>query len=93
MKSGSSRRGISLVELLIVMSACSVLLSMSVMLMHRMFHAHRRGTAATAQERTLWRLETAFRHDVLAAREVQGRGDDLPPEVLARLDMGNAQTF
>jgi type II secretory pathway component PulJ len=93
MKFRSARRGVSLVELMVTLSACSVLLSMCAMLMHRMFHSHRRGTVATAQEQTLWRLETAFRRDVLLARAVQGAQDDLPAEVFVRLDMGNSVTI
>jgi type II secretory pathway component PulJ len=93
MKLRFSRRGVSLVELMVTLSACSVLLSMCAMLMHRMFHSHRRGTVATAQEQTLWRLETAFRRDVLLARAVQAARDDLPAEVLVRLDMGNSETI
>ena len=60
----SARKGISLVELLIVMSAATVILTISAALVHRIMHAHAKARAFINVERISLRLANAFRSDV-----------------------------
>jgi len=62
-------RGVSLVELLVVMSAASIILSLSAGLIHRAMHAETKARALTAVERAAIRLSHAFRHDVNRASD------------------------
>ncbi|WP_425614074.1 type II secretion system protein J [Anatilimnocola sp. NA78] len=67
----TNRTGVTLVELLVTMSACAVLLTLSITLLHRMLHVQKRAIAATDIQRTLWRLETTFRSDVHRAQPAE----------------------
>ena len=58
------RRGVSLVELLVVMSACSVILTMSASLIHRAMRTHAQTRAFFNVERSAMRLFEQFRRDV-----------------------------
>jgi hypothetical protein len=62
------RRGISLVELLVVMTACTVIFTTSAGLIHRMMHADSRARAFYDVERSALRLSRQFRADVHQAR-------------------------
>jgi hypothetical protein len=58
------RKGISLVELVVVMSAATVILTISAALLHRVMLAHSAARAFSDVERTSLRLANAFRSDV-----------------------------
>jgi prepilin-type N-terminal cleavage/methylation domain-containing protein len=61
----SSRRdGVSLIELLVVMSATSIILSLSAGLIHRIMHAESKARSLGTIERTSLRLANTFRRDV-----------------------------
>src|SRR5437762_4378350 len=60
-------RGVSLVELIVVMSAASVILSLSAGLIHRIMHAETAARSLATVERTSLRLAAALRRDVNAA--------------------------
>lgn len=58
------RCGVSLVELLVVMSAATVILTLSTGLIHRLMHAQSKARALADVERTTLRLGNDFRRDV-----------------------------
>jgi hypothetical protein len=62
-----TRRAVSLVELLVVMTACSVVLTMSASLIHRIMHAQTKTREFFDVERSALRLSSQFRRDVHAA--------------------------
>jgi hypothetical protein len=61
------RRGISLVELMLTLSACCVILTMSAALIHRALHAQSKSRRFFDGERNAQRLGESFRRDVHAA--------------------------
>jgi hypothetical protein len=61
---GVVRNGISLAELVVVMSAATVILTISASLLHRIMLAHSVARAFTDVERTSLRLANTFRSDV-----------------------------
>jgi len=84
------RRGISLIELLLVMSAASVVLTLSASLIHRLLHAQTTAASIADVERSALRLGEAFRRDVHQATRVSvGSTDDL----LFGLEMPDDQTI
>jgi hypothetical protein len=60
----STRRATSLIELLVVMSACTIILTMSAGLVHRAMHAQTAARAFFDGERSALRLSAQFRADV-----------------------------
>lgn len=64
----SSRRGVSLSELLVVMTACSALLTLSSSLVCRMMRLHVDSRAYESAERNANRLADNFRRDVHRAQ-------------------------
>lgn len=58
------RRGVSLIELLVVMSAATVILTLSTGLIHRIMHAQSKARGLAEIERTTLRLGNRFRRDV-----------------------------
>jgi hypothetical protein len=58
------RRGVSLVELLLAMSACTFILSLSVALIHRVMHAQSSARRFDDVERSAARLASSLREDV-----------------------------
>ena len=58
------RRGVSLVELLVVMSAATVILTLSTGLIHRVMHAQTKARHLADLERTTLRLGNELRSDV-----------------------------
>jgi hypothetical protein len=58
------RRASSLIELLIIMSACSLVLTLSAALLHRAMHIQSRSRAYVDAERSATRLSHQFREDV-----------------------------
>lgn len=66
----ATRRGLSLSELLVVMTACSALLTLSSGLVCRMMRVHIDARAYNDAERNATRLSDSFRRDVHRARSV-----------------------
>lgn len=65
------RRGISLVELMVTMSACVVILTLSVTLIHRAMHAQSKSRLFFDVERSSQRLSESFRRDVQSASSAE----------------------
>jgi len=63
----TTRRGTTLVELLIVMTGCAAFLSLSGQLLHRALKTQSESRRFFDAERTAWRLAEDFRRDVHAA--------------------------
>lgn len=64
-----SNRGVSLVELLLALSACGVILTLSTGLIERIMRAEMRSRDYVNVERTALRLSNMFRRDVWQAAE------------------------
>ncbi|WP_254512295.1 hypothetical protein [Anatilimnocola floriformis] len=79
------RRGISLVELIVVMSGCAVLLSLSAALLQRVMQAQIRSRSDADLQRTLLRLDQMVRSDVHAAADAEVDPAKLPTGVVLRL--------
>ena len=75
----SRRRGISLVELMLTLSACCTILTLSAGLIHRAMHTQTKARRFADGERSAWRLGQAFRLDIHAADRAtpgdEGAGD------------------
>ena len=63
----STRRGVSLVELMVVISVITILFSMVGVVFHRLFQSEQVSMRAALTERTISRLSDHFRRDVHAA--------------------------
>lgn len=87
------RRAISLIELLLTMSACSVILTMSATLIHRAMHAQSKARAIFDGERAALRLSEHFRRDVHAATAAETDGMSLGAGVVLRLTLPDRQTI
>lgn len=66
----STRRGVSLVELLVMLSACTTLLTLTGSLLHRAMRVDVQARANSNAERTTMRLSEQFRQDVHDAATV-----------------------
>lgn len=86
----AKRRGISLVELLLTMTACAVILTLSAELIHRMLHAQSRARAVQDGQRSAFRLERSFRNDVHQATRIQTT--DAAKESLLVVQLPNSRT-
>lgn len=64
------RRGHSLIELLVVMSAASTVLTLSAVLIHRTMHLSSQTRAFNAEEATAWRLSGLLRSDAASAASI-----------------------
>jgi hypothetical protein len=82
----NKRRGTSLIELLIVMSACTVVLTLSAELIHRVMRVQSRSQAFANSQRSAQRLSTAFRNDVHSASHYETDPDRLGENGLIRLN-------
>jgi hypothetical protein len=67
----NSRRAASIVELLVIMSACTVVLTLCGVLLQRAMHIQMRSRARADVERSALRLSDQFRRDVHQARAAQ----------------------
>lgn len=85
-----ARRGVSLVELLVVMTACTALLTTSAVVLHRMMHAQTKTRAFLAVQRNGLRLSEQFRGDVHRAKSAAT--DDLPAGTIVRLQLDESQS-
>src|SRR5206468_8588477 len=84
------RRGASLVELLVVMSACTSILTTSVVLVHRVMHVQSKARSSLAAQRSALRLSEQFRRDVDQTHDALA--NDLPAEVVLQLQLPEKQT-
>jgi type II secretory pathway component PulJ len=82
----NNRRGTSLIELLIVMSACTVVLTLSAELIHRVMRVQSRSQAFANSQRSAQRLSTAFRNDVHSASRYETDPERLGENGLIRLN-------
>lgn len=85
------RRGISLVELLVTMSACCIILTMSATLIHRMLHVQSRSRAFQNAERSALRLERSLRRDAHQTREVIPNKEPQQAELLLQFELPKQQ--
>lgn len=85
-----ARRGVSLVELLVVMTACTALLTTSAVVLHRMMHAQTKTRDFLAVQRNSLRLSEQFRSDVHRAKSAAT--DDLAAGTVVRLQLDESQT-
>lgn len=67
--SGNTRRGIMLVELVVVMSSATIVLSMSAVMIHRIMRVQSSAYEFFDVERSALRLGSQFRNDVHAATD------------------------
>jgi hypothetical protein len=88
----TSRRGISLVEMLIVMTGCSTILTLSGVLLNRAMQAQLQTRDYFDGERTALRLADQWRRDVHATRDARTDPADLPEGVFLRLELPDGQT-
>jgi hypothetical protein len=86
------RRAVSLIELLLAMSACTVILTMSATLIHRVLHVQSKSRAIFDGERAAMRLSDQFRHDVHAAAAAETNGASLGAGVILRLQLEGGET-
>jgi hypothetical protein len=86
------RRAVSLVELLLAMSACTVILTLSAALVHRMLHAQSRTRAFFDAERTALRLSRQFRRDVEEATSATTPNEVTAEGVFLTLEMPGDRT-
>jgi prepilin-type N-terminal cleavage/methylation domain-containing protein len=89
--SASPRAGVSLIELIVVMSAASIILSLSAGLIHRAMHAETRARNLAAVERTSLRLSAAVRRDIHSAVTAATDSTQLADGIFLRLDTSTAQ--
>jgi hypothetical protein len=86
------RRGVSLAELLLTMSACTVILTMSAGLIHRALHAQSRSRGFIDDERSALRLGEAFRRDVHSATDVEITSANEAKSILVKLQFPGSQS-
>ncbi len=79
-----NRRGISLVELLVVLSGCTVVLSTSAVLLHRAMRSHLETRHFFDNERAAQRLSRQFRADVTQSGDAEIDVAQLDAGVVAR---------
>jgi len=87
-----ARRAVSLLELMLAMSACALILTTSAALIHRVMRAQSKTRSFFDVERSSLRLSGYFRRDVHQASEAETEGADLGAEVFLRLRLPHKQT-
>jgi hypothetical protein len=88
----TTRRGVSLVEMLTLMSSCTVILTMSAVLIHRTMRAQEQTRYFFAVERAALRLAEQFRRDVHGARSAATDADAGDEGAFLRLEMPAGET-
>jgi type II secretory pathway pseudopilin PulG len=88
-----SRRAISLVELLVVISTSTVILTMSAVLIRRAMHAQSRARDFYNVERTALRLSEQFRRDVHHATSATALAENRPDAIFLRLQLAGGQAI
>jgi hypothetical protein len=87
-----SRRATSLAQLMVVMSACSVILTMSAELIHRMMRTQSKARSFFDIERSTVRLSHQFRRDAHAAIAATADDVSLNKGIFLRLRLPDEQT-
>jgi type II secretory pathway component PulJ len=85
----NTRRGVSLAELLVVLSGCAVILSLTGQLMHRAMRTQSETRHFFDLERTADRLASDFRRDIRAARSVAAEDSERGEGALAALELND----
>jgi hypothetical protein len=88
-----NRRAASLIELLLAMSACTVILTMSVALIHRIMHVQSKTRAIDDGERAALRLSEHFRRDVHAAASAEADSANLAGGAVLRLKLSGRRSI
>lgn len=88
----NSRRGVSLIEMLTVMTGCAALLSLSAVLLHRSMHWQEQSRYFFAVERAALRLADQFREDVHRAKAVQLDEGELADGGFVQLQLPDGET-
>ncbi len=88
----SGRRGISLVELMLTLSACTVILTMSAGLIHRAMHAQSKSRLFFDGQRSAVRLSDSFRRDVHDANSAATGDEAGGGDVFLRLQLAGGQS-
>jgi hypothetical protein len=86
------RRAASLAELLVIMSACTIILTTSVQLIHRAMHSQSASRAFLDCERSAQRLSQQFRSDVHEATSATIENDASNATPVLRLTLAGDQT-
>ena len=89
----NSRRGISLIELVVVMSACAVLLSLSAAFLQRVMQAQLRSRQDADLQRTLLRLDQSVRNDVHSASAAEIDPAKLTHKAILRLEHPDSEAI
>ena len=87
----NSRRAVSLVELLVVMSACTVVISLTGGFLCRVMRIQVESRSRVDVERNALRLSDQFRRDVHQARSVEVRDTDARGGVFLRLQFADGK--
>jgi hypothetical protein len=88
----NTRRGVSLTELLILMSSYTMILSLCAVLLHRVMRVEIDSRSFVDTERTSERLGHQFRQDVHQATTAETDGAKLKGDVFLQLQLPNNQT-
>ena len=75
----TSRRGLSLIEMVAAIGVISILAGMSITLIHSLLRVERTERVSLVQQNTLARLSREFRQDVRAAEATEPAGDVAQP--------------
>jgi hypothetical protein len=86
------RRAISVVELMVFMSAASVVLTMSAALVHQAMRTYSESRGFYDAQRSALRLARQFRRDAYEAKAASVDGDNLDDGVIVRLQLPGQQT-
>jgi hypothetical protein len=84
---------VSLVELLLAMSACTAILTLSAALIHRVLFVHSQARAIDEGERAALRISEHFRRDVHAAQAAETGAASGEAAVALRLRLGTGQSI
>jgi hypothetical protein len=87
----TTRRGASLIELLVIMSACTVVLTLTGVLITRVMRVQIQSRGFVAAERAAQRLSDQFRNDVHCARNAVADTAGRNKHVFLRLDLADGQ--
>jgi hypothetical protein len=85
------RRAVSLIELLLVMSACTSVLTLSSVLLVRAMRIQTQSRVHADAERTALRLANQFRRDVHRAQTAVLNRNELERDVVLRLQLADGQ--
>jgi type II secretory pathway component PulJ len=88
----AARRGISLAELMLTMSACTVILTLSAQFMHRTLHAQSKSRLFFDGQRSALRLAASFRRDVHRATAAATGDETGADDLLLRLQLAGGES-